>query len=111
MADTEQKRTRRTVEERVAQVDLNIRTIEETIAKLENKKQAAVATYDEKIAVQQQRIVVLKAQKEKLLNPKPPKKHRMTKKEKMIALLKNAQKSGLSIEEMTTRLGLDNSQQ
>lgn len=106
MAGTEQKRTRRTAEERAAEVDIKIQTLEETIVALEKKKQLAITTYDEKIAVQQQKIEAYKAQKEKILKPKSPKRQRKTKKQKMADLLKQAQKSGMKPEEIAEKLGI-----
>ena len=56
--ETEKKRTRRSVEERAAEVEAKIEVVNHAIAELEAKKQAAIASYDEKIAA-----ALLKAKK------------------------------------------------
>lgn len=59
--ETEKKRTRRSVEERIAEVDAKIEVVNQSIAELEAKKQAAIASYDGKIGAAQERIQSLKS--------------------------------------------------
>ena len=47
MAESENKRTRRTPQERAAEVDEKIAKIDQSIKELESKKESVVAEYDE----------------------------------------------------------------
>lgn len=106
MSDSGTKRTRRTTEERVAEIDAKIENINQSIADLESKKQAAIASFDEKVAAAEKRIKTLEAKKSEILAPKPPRKPRKTKKQKIQEILKEAQKKGLKPEEIAERLGI-----
>lgn len=106
--ETEKKRTRRSVEERIAEVDAKIEAVNQSIAELEAKKQAAIASYDEKIAAAQERIQSLESKKAAILAPKPKIKHkpRKTKKQMIQDIMKQAQKAGMKPQEIAERLGL-----
>lgn len=106
MPDTENKRVRRTPEERIAEIDNKIEELGNQIQAIEAKKQESIATFDERINKVQSRIDCLKKQKADILSPKPPKKPRKTKKQKIQDLMKQAQKAGLKPEEIAERLGL-----
>ena len=83
MAESETKRPRRTPQERAAAVDEKIAKFNQSIAELEEKKTAALAEYDAKITVLQERVKALEAKKQEILAPKPPRKPRKTKKQKI----------------------------
>lgn len=106
--ETEKKRTRRSVEERAAEVDAKIEAVNHSITELEAKKQAAIASYDEKIAAAQERIQSLESKKAAILAPKPKtkRKPRKTKKQMIQNIMKQAQKAGMKPQEIAERLGL-----
>ncbi len=106
MPDTENKRVRRTPEERIAEIDNKIEALGNQIQAIEAKKQESIAAFDERINKVQAHIDCLKKQKADILSPKPPKKPRKTKKQKIQDLMKQAQKAGLKPEEIAERLGL-----
>ncbi|MBM6976823.1 hypothetical protein [Intestinimonas butyriciproducens] len=106
MSSTENKRVRRTTEERIAEIDAKIEECEKQIQAIEVKKQEAVASFDERIKKVHGRIKGLDKQKAEILAPKPPRKPRKSKKEKIQDLMKQAQKAGLKPEEIAERLGL-----
>lgn len=107
MADPEKKRVRRSVEERAAEFDGKIQKATEQIADLEAKKAAAAVEFDSKIAAVRAKIESLEAAKAELLKPKSPRKPRKTRKQKMAALFKQMQRSGLKPEELAEKLGLE----
>lgn len=106
MSSTENKRVRRTTEERIAEIDSRIEECKKQIQAIEVKKQETIASFDERIKKVQSRIKGLDKQKAEILAPKPPRKPRKTKKEKIQDLMKQAQKAGLKPEEIAERLGL-----
>jgi len=105
MAETENKRVRRTPEQLAADMDTHIAELEGSIAKVEEKKQTVIAEYDAKIAKVQARIAGLREQQEALLTPKPRKK-RKTREEKIAEILKLAQKTGMKPAEIAEKLGI-----
>ena len=106
LSDMENKKVRRTTEERIAEIDAKIEECGKQIQAVEVKKQESVAAFDNRISKIQARIKGLEKQKEAILAPKPPRKPRKTKKEKIQDLMKQAQKAGLKPEEIAERLGL-----
>lgn len=106
MFENETKRSRRTPEERIAEIDAKIEECEKQIQAIEVKKQETITSFDERIKKVQRRIKGLDKQKAEILAPKPPRKPRKTKKEKIQDLMKQAQKAGLKPEEIAERLGL-----
>ncbi len=101
----ETRRVRRTPEQIAADIDAQIAEQESSIARLEERKQAAVAEFDRKLETVRNRIAGLQDKKAALFTPKP-RKARKTKKQKIAELLKQAEKSGLKLEEIAERLGL-----
>ena len=83
-------------------------TLRRDLRELEAKKQAAIASYDEKIAAAQERIQSLESKKAAILAPKPKtkRKPRKTKKQMIQDIMKQAQKAGLKPQEIAERLGL-----
>lgn len=106
MPESRLKRIRRSPQERAAELDALLEKQAQLIADLEEKKKAAAASYDEKIAAVRLRIKELEEKKRTILSPKPSKKPRKTKKQKMQDILKEAQKSGMKPEEIAQRLGI-----
>lgn len=104
MAESETKRPRRTQQERIAAVDEKIAKFNQSIAELEEKKQAALAEYDAKITAIQDRIKSLEAKKQEILAPKPPRK---TKKQKIQEIIQQAVKSGMSVEDVASKLQVE----
>jgi len=104
MAESENKRPRRTPQERAAEMDSKIEKVNEFITELEGKKQAAIADYDAKITAAHERIKTLEAKKQEILSPKPPRK---TKKQKIQEIIKLAMKSGMSVEEIAGQLNVE----
>lgn len=100
------KRTRRTPQQIADDIDVKIQELNESIKGIEAKKAAAIEEFDAKIENVKQRIAGLEAKKKEALAPPKPKKPRMTKKQKMAALLKKAEKAGLKPEEIAEKLGL-----
>ena len=99
------KRTRRTPQQIADDIDVKIQELNESIKGIEAKKAAAIEEFDAKIENVKQRIAGLEAKKKEALAPPKPKKPRMTKKQKMAALLKKAEKAGLKPEEIAEKLG------
>lgn len=83
------------------------RKVKAAIAELEEKKQAAIADYDAKIAAAQDRIKGLEAKKQEILAPKPPRKQRKTKKQKIQEIVKLALKNGMSVDEIADQLHVE----
>lgn len=106
VSETENKKVRRTTEERIAEVNAKIEKLNGQIQNLEEKKQETVTAYNDRIAKVMDRVKELEKQKAAILAPKPPRKPRKTKKEKIQDLMKQAQKAGLKPEEIAERLGL-----
>jgi len=110
MPENETKRIRRTPQQLAEAVDEQISKLEANISEYETKKQAAIDEFDKKIEAVRAKIKGLEEKKAILLAPKPARKTRkprMTKKKKMEAILKQAQKAGKTPEEIAEALGLD----
>lgn len=82
----EQKRVRRTPEQIAADIDGQISKLEENIRGLEEKKIAACAEFDAKIAAVQEKAAKLA--------------------ERIRELVKQAQKSGMKLDEIAEKLGM-----
>ena len=104
MAESENKRTRRTPQERAAEMDEKIAKIDQSIKELESKKESVVAEYDAKITAARERIKSLEAKKKEILAPKPPRK---TKKQKIQQIVNLAMKNGMSVEEIAGQLHVE----
>ena len=107
MAESENKRTRRTPQERAAEVDEKIAKITQSIKELESKKESVVAEYDAKITAARARIKSLEGKKKEILAPKPPRKPRKTKKQKIQEIVKLAMKNGMSVEAIAGQLHVE----
>ena len=102
----EEKRTRRTAEEMAAARDAKIAELEASIQALEEKKAAAVAAIDEKIAAVNAKIDKIKEQKKAAMSPKK-RKPRRSKNAQIQQLVKQARKSGMKLEEIAEKLGIE----
>ena len=101
----EQKRVRRTPEQIAADIDGQISKLEENIRGLEEKKIAACAEFDAKIAAVQEKAANLAERKKEVLSPKK-RKPRKSKAERIRELVKQAQKSGMKLDEIADKLGM-----
>lgn len=106
MSESSAKRVRRTPQQLAEAVDEQIRKQEAIISEHETKKQTAIDEYDAKIEAVRAKIKALEEKKKGILAPKPARKPRMTKKQKLEAILKQAQKSGKTPEEIAEALGI-----
>ena len=88
-------------------MDEKIAKFNQSIAELEEKKTAALAEYDAKITVLQERVKALEAKKQEILAPKPPRKPRKTKKQKIQEIVQQAVKSGMSVEDVASKLQVE----
>lgn len=124
MAET--KRTRRSPEEmaaaraeKEAALNQKIEQFETAIRELEEKKEASAAGFDAKIAAIHAKIEKVQKQKEALLTPKKPAakkakkpgrkpaKKRRTQTVKIQEMVKQARKSGMKLEEIAEKLGIE----
>lgn len=110
MPENAAKRVRRTPQQMAEAVDEQVSKQEANISEYEAKKQAAIDEFDKRIEAARAKIKGLEEKKAAILAPKPARrtrKPRMTKKKKLEAILKQAQKSGKTPEEIAAALGLD----
>jgi len=103
------KRKRRTPEERATMLDEKIEALQQSITKYEEQKNAAIQEFDDKITAVKAKIETLEQQKRDILTSKPSKvrKPRKTKKQKTEEVIRKALKSGLNLDEIAERLGVD----
>jgi len=76
---------------------------ETTNKKFVRPKEERIAELDKKIAFHEEAIKKLQERKERILNPKP----RVSEKAKIKTLLAQLQESGMTIEDITEKLGLN----
>ena len=107
MAEAENKRQRRTPQERANELDEKITKINQSIYELEEKILTVVEEYDAKITAAKERIKSLEAKKQEILAPKAPRKPRKTKKQKIQEIVKLAMKNGMSVEEIAGQLHVE----
>lgn len=107
MSESGSKRVRRTPQQLAEAVDEQINKQKAIITECETKRKAAIDGFDQKIEAAKAKIKGLEEKKESILAPKPARKPRMTKKQKLETILKQAQKSGKTPEEIAAALGLD----
>ena len=107
VSETENKKVRRTTEERIAEVNAKIEKLNGQIQNLEEKKQETVTAYNDRIAKVMDRVKELEKQKAAILAPKPPRKQRKTKKQKIQEIVKLALKNGMSVDEIADQLHVE----
>lgn len=105
MKVSEKRGTRRTPEQIAADLDLTIDRLQNSIAEIEEKKAASIASYDEKIKTVRLRIKKLEDRKKELLSPKK-RKPRKSKTAQIKELIKQANKAGLKLEDIAEKLGV-----
>lgn len=104
----EERRARRTAEQMAQARKEKIMKLEESILDIEKKKAEAIAAYDERIAAAQSKIETLKAANEQKKAKRKPAKKRRSQAEKVQEIVKMARKSGLSLDEIAQKLGVEN---
>ena len=100
----EEKRVRRTPEQIAADLDVQIEKLKDSILELENKKAASATEFDNKIAAVKEKIAKLEAKKKDVLTPKK-RKPRKSKADQIKLLVRQAQKSGMKLDEIADKLG------
>ena len=103
----EKKRIRRPAEERVQEIDEKITKLEQSLIDLDDKRMEANAAFDEKEKSIKNKIQMLAEKKENILSPKPIKRTRRSKKQKIAAIVKQVAKKGLKPEEIAEMLGVE----
>ena len=78
---------------------------QDSILELENKKAASVTEFDNKIAAVKEKIAKLEAKKKDVLTPKK-RKPRKSKADQIKLLVRQAQKSGMKLDEIADKLGM-----
>lgn len=107
MDEQVKKRIRRTPEQLAAEFDEKIAKLEQALAENENKREAAMQSFDQKAADIKAKIEDFAKKKEGVLAPKPPRKPRKSKKQKIDEIVKLAVKNGLKPSEVAEKLGID----
>lgn len=103
----EKKRIRRPAEERAQEIDEKIEKLQQSLSELDDKRMEAMAEFDKKEASIKNKIAMLAEKKDNILSPKPIKRTRRSKKQKIADILKQATKSGLKPEEIAEMLGVE----
>lgn len=103
---SEEKRVRRTAEQIAADLDVQAEKLTESIAEIEERKAAACAEYDRKIEAVHEKIAKLEARKKALFAPKK-RKPRKKKADQIKELIRQAQKSGMKLDEIADKLGVE----
>lgn len=102
----EEKRIRRTAEQIAADIDVQKEKLAESISEIEEKKAAACAEFDRKIQSVNEKIAKLEARKKVLFTPKK-RKPRKKKADQIKELIRQAQKSGMKLDEIADKLGVE----
>ena len=102
---SDEKRVRRTPEQIAADLDVQIEKLKDSILELENKKAASATEFDNKIAAVKEKIAKLEAKKKDVLTPKK-RKPRKSKADQIKLLVRQAQKSGMNLDEIADKLGV-----
>lgn len=103
---SEEKRIRRTSEQIAEAIDSEIEELQVKIELIEEQKAESAAKFDDKINAVYAKIEKLQQRKQDLLSPKPKRKKRVTKAQKIKAIVDAAKKSGKSLEEIADALGV-----
>ena len=102
----EEKRVRRTAEQIAADLDAQVEQLMGSIDGIEEKKAAACAEYDRKIDSVREKIAKLEERKKALFTPKK-RKPRKKKADQIKELIRQAQKSGMKLDEIADKLGVE----
>lgn len=102
----EGKRVRRTAEQIAADIDAQIEQLTESIGGIEEKKADACAEFDRRIDAVREKIAKLEERKKALFTPKK-RKPRKKKADQIKELIRQAQKSGMKLDEIADKLGVE----
>ena len=107
MEAQQKRRTRRTPQQLVEALEVESTMLAQSMEELERKKVEMVSLYDTKISKIRDKIKTIEKKKKSLMEPPKARKPRKTKKEKIQAIMKQAQKVGMQPEEIAQRLGIE----
>lgn len=107
MEQNENKRRRRSKEERAAEIDARLEKLRSSLNEIAAEREAAKSALDAKEKALNDKIKALEGKKKDILNPSSAPKQRMTKKRRIEALVNKAHKAGFSLDEIEQLLSLD----
>lgn len=107
MEQNENKRRRRSKEERAAEIDAKLEKLRSSLNEIAAEREAAKSALDAKEKALNDKIKALEGKKKDILNPSSAPKQRMTKKRRIEALVNKAHKAGFSLDEIEQLLSLD----
>jgi hypothetical protein len=106
MDEQKAKRIRRTPEQMAEGFEAKIQSLTQEIETIEEKRAAANEEFDRKIESVKAKIEAFEQRKKDILAPKAARKPRKTKKQKIEAIMKQAQKAGMKPEQIAEALGI-----
>ena len=107
MEQNENKRRRRSKEERASEIDAKLEKLRSSLNEIAAEREAAKSALDTKEKALKDKIKALEGKKKDILNPSSAPKQRMTKKRRIEALVNKAHKAGFSLDEIEQLLSLD----
>ena len=107
MEQNENKRRRRSKEERASEIDAKLEKLRSSMNQIAAESEAAKSALDAKEKALKDKIKALEGKKKDILNPSSAPKQRMTKKRRIEALVNKAHKAGFSLDEIEQLLSLD----
>ena len=107
MEQNENKRRRRSKEERAAEIDAKLEKLRSSLNEIAAEREAAKSALDAKEKALNDKIKALEGKKKDILNPSSAPKQRMTRKRRIEALVNKAHKAGFSLDEIEQLLSLD----
>lgn len=107
MEEQKAKRTRRTPEQMIEEIEAKMQKLTQEIEAIEEKRMATNQEFDQRVEAVKGKIAAMEQRKKEILAPKPPRKPRKTKKQKIAEIVKQAQKSGMKPEQIAEALGVN----
>lgn len=107
MEEQKAKRTRRTPEQMIEEIEAKMQKLTQEIEAIEEKRMATNQEFDQKVEAVKGKIAAMEQRKKEILAPKPPRKPRKTMKQKIAEIVKQAQKSGMKPEQIAEALGVN----
>lgn len=107
MEQNENKRRRRSKEERASEIDAKLEKLRSSLNEIAAEREAAKSALDAKEKALNDKIKALEGKKKDILNPSSAPKQRMTRKRRIEALINKANKAGFSLDEIEQLLSLD----
>ena len=107
MEEQKAKRTRRTPEQMIEEIEAKMQKLTQEIEAIEEKRMATNQEFDQKVEAVKGKIAAMEQRKKEILAPKPPRKPRKTKNQKIAEIVKQAQKSGMKPEQIAEALGVN----